>query len=485
MRRLAWTDPERDKESQAADDDASELDDDGIDRNPCKFPDLLFAIAFAAMVCCFIYTAFYYQYAGRVDFDDAAESAAGNLFAVLIASYASAAVVSQIIASIALRSGSSALDVVLGASNALVLTGSVLAFIWVDAWAGCALLAVCVVGGAFQVLARSDRSEFAAETTCVGCEAVLDYASLEAGAFVITVVGALVFGTFSVAFYGYYAFQASDDDGDVSLILACLSFALCFFWAQQVLKYIIVCATASTASGWWFSKANTAPIAAFARAVTYHYGSICFGSLIVAPVECVSTSVNFVKRKSARAEGGTAYSVLAGCLYCVTSLLQCCESILDYCNKFAFVYVGTRGASYAYASMQIVSLFDTQSCIAAGADFYAETVMVMSSIGIGAATAAFAVGLTNDSIELEASYIVAVLAGAGGYGVAATAFSVIEAANKAALVLFLEDPDALKRSHESDFDRLSGIWHLLGREVAGLPEEFEPLQAAVGEDPFT
>ena len=86
MRRPAWTDPERDKESQAADDDASELDDDGIDRNPCKFPDLLFAIAFAAMVCCIIYTAFYYQYAGRVDFDDAAESAAGNLFAVLIAS---------------------------------------------------------------------------------------------------------------------------------------------------------------------------------------------------------------------------------------------------------------------------------------------------------------------------------------------------------------------------------------------------------------
>ena len=63
------------------------------------------------------------------DVRDAAESAAGNLFAVLIASYASAAVVSQIIASIALRSGSSALDVVLGASNALVLTGSVLAFI--------------------------------------------------------------------------------------------------------------------------------------------------------------------------------------------------------------------------------------------------------------------------------------------------------------------------------------------------------------------
>ena len=45
------------------------------------------------------------------------------------------------------------------------------------------------------------------------------------------------------------------------------------------------------------------------------------------------------------------------------------------------------------------------------------------------------------------------------------------------LVLFLEDPNALKKSHEADFDRLSGVWHLLGKEVATVPEEYEPLQA--------
>ena len=44
-------------------------------------------------------------------------------------------------------------------------------------------------------------------------------------------------------------------------------------------------------------------------------------------------------------------------------------------------------------------------------------------------------------------------------------------------MLFLEDPNALKRSHESDFERLSGVWHLLGKEVASVPEEYEPLQA--------
>ena len=494
MRRPAWTDPDKDKESQAATDDSSDPGDDGIDRNPCKFPDLLFAVAFSAMVCAMIYAAFYYQYAGRVDFDDlASEDAAGNLFSLLIACYASAAVVSQLVASIALRSGTSALDVLLGAANALTLAGSIMAFIWVGPWTGCALLAVFLMGGAFQVFGRSDRSEFAAATVAVGCDAALEYpemgceaaVGLEGGAFIMTVLATLLFGTFAVAAFGYYAFQvqkSDDDDWDTALFLVCLAFAACFFWAQQVLKYVITCATASTASAWWFAK-DIAPLSAFGRAVTYDYGAICFGALVVAPIEAIATSINSMKRASARAESGAvSSSVLSGCLCCVTTVLQCCESILDYFNKFAFCLVGMRGASYAYASRQVVALFGTQGCIAAGADAYAESVVSLASIAVGAVTAAFAVGLGDDSTELEAgisqtSSVIAVLAGAGGYCVAATAFAIVEAAGKASLVLFLEDPNALKRSHEGDFERLSGVWDLLGKEVATVPEEYEPLQA--------
>ena len=61
MRRPTWTDPDKDKESQATASDDADPGDDGIDRNPCKFPDLLFAIAFSAMVCAMVYAAFYYQ----------------------------------------------------------------------------------------------------------------------------------------------------------------------------------------------------------------------------------------------------------------------------------------------------------------------------------------------------------------------------------------------------------------------------------------
>ena len=177
-----------------------------------------------------------------------------------------------------------------------------------------------------------------------------------------TVLATLLFGTFAVAAFGYYAFKvqkSDDDDWDTALFLVCLAFVACFFWCQQVLKYVIVCATASTANSWWFGK-DVAPLSAFSRAVTYHYGAIWLGALVVAPIETIATSINSMKRMSARAESGAVNSVLSGCLCCVTTVLQCCESILDYFNKFAFCLVGMRGASYAYASRQVVALFGTQ-----------------------------------------------------------------------------------------------------------------------------
>ena len=56
------------------------------------------------------------------------------------------------------------------------------------------------------------------------------------------------------------------------------------------------------------------------------------------------------------------------------------------------------------------------------------------------------------------------------------------------LLTLLRDPDeplsindvakmTVTDIRRTDFERLSGVWHLLGKEVATVPEEYEPLQA--------
>ena len=53
----------------------------------------------------------------------------------------------------------------------------------------------------------------------------------------------------------------------------------------------------------------------------------------------------------------------------------------------------------------------------------------------------------------------------GGYFVSHTVYALVEAANKAAFVLFIENPHVLEHTHEDDFNRLSRVWHLLGKEI--------------------
>ena len=50
--------------------------------------------------------------------------------------------------------------------------------------------------------------------------------------------------------------------------------------------------------------------------------------------------------------------------------------------------------------------------------------------------------------------------------------SIVEAAGKSALVLYLEDPPRSNEATSTEFDRLLERRHLLGSEVATVPEEY-------------
>jgi len=69
-------------------------------------------------------------------------------------------------------------------------------------------------------------------------------------------------------------------------------------------------------------------------AMTTSFGSICFGSLLVAFIQALQALAN-----AARNEGD------AGILACIAEcILSCLASLVEYFNKWAFVYVG----SYSY-----------------------------------------------------------------------------------------------------------------------------------------
>ena len=91
---------------------------------------------------------------------------------------------------------------------------------------------------------------------------------------------------------------------------------------------------------WWFAPEDAGSCCSvaikdsFVRATTTSFGSICFGSLLVAIIQTLRAMV-----ESARADNDNG--ACGAFLLCIVDcLLRCLEDTLEYFNKFAYIYVG-------------------------------------------------------------------------------------------------------------------------------------------------
>ena len=110
--------------------------------------------------------------------------------------------------------------------------------------------------------------------------------------------------------------------------------------------------------------------------MTTSFGSICFGSLLVAIVQALRALAN-----QAQAEGD------AGILACIAEcILACLASILEYFNKWAFVYVGLYGYGYLEAGKNVMTLFQNRGWEAIIADDLVGNTMFLVSVIVGGIT---------------------------------------------------------------------------------------------------
>ena len=104
-----------------------------------------------------------------------------------------------------------------------------------------------------------------------------------------------------------------------------------------------VVTVAGTVGTWWYnpeeatSCCSTAVLDSFYRATTLSFGSICLGSLLVAIIQALRQLVNQTRSE----EGGDNILLcLAECL------LASLEGLIEYFNKWAYIYVGLYGYTY-------------------------------------------------------------------------------------------------------------------------------------------
>jgi hypothetical protein len=251
-------------------------------------------------------------------------------------------------------------------------------------------------------------------------------------------------------------------------------FLVSYYWVHQVLFNTVHVTTTGVVGTWWFSPleasscCSSAVGSSFTRATTHSFGSICFGSLLVAVVQALRTMLDIARSQ----EGQEGCNILVCLLQCV---LGCIEGIIEELNKWAYVYVGLYGYSYLEAGRNVMVLFQQKGWTTIITDSMVENVLSMTSVGIGLVTGLvgliiassdqavfYAMGFENPQLT---GFIIGLLV---GYVLSSILMSVISSAVNTVIVCFAEAPREFQQNHPELSNEMRSAWREAWPEECGF-----------------
>jgi len=214
-----------------------------------------------------------------------------------------------------------------------------------------------------------------------------------------------------------------------------------YYWVSQIIKNVVHTSASGTFATWYFMSTNMPEhptIGALKRALTYSFGSICLGSLLVALLQTMKAVLrSFIRRTN------NGILALVACL--IEWFLSCVESILRYFNHYAYVMIAIYGKSYWQAARDTFDMFQETGLQTVVNDNIIGTVLTMGcwvgGVGTGIASGVLAfVFLPEDWILLA---LVGLLM---GFVMCMMTLQIVESGVSTIFVCFAEDPAALARN---------------------------------------
>mmetsp|Transcript_33051 Transcript_33051/g.63155 ORF Transcript_33051/g.63155 Transcript_33051/m.63155 type:complete len:586 (-) Transcript_33051:185-1942(-) len=263
--------------------------------------------------------------------------------------------------------------------------------------------------------------------------------------------------------------KSSQDETDLSTVgsVVVFFFGLSFYWTHQVLRNIVRATVSGVVGTWWFSPleatsfCSTAVSGSFIRSTTYSFGSICFGSLIVAVLHML--------RNSLRSAQNNRHLGIVRCI--VVCIMTYIERLVEYFNKWAYVYVGLYGYGYVDAGKKVISLFKTRGWQTIIADNLVNRLLGIMSLTIGLLTGVctlFAAFLVEEfeskqgwmSIGFGVGFIVGIILSGMFMGLVSSAVDGI-------IVCYAEAPKELEDSHPAIAQEMSQTWAEAWGDLSG------------------
>ncbi|NWW41402.1 CTL2 protein, partial [Panurus biarmicus] len=253
-----------------------------------------------------------------------------------------------------------------------------------------------------------------------------------------------------------------------------------FFWlANFVIALGQVTLAGAFASYYWaFKKPDDMPafplFSAFGRALRYHTGSLAFGSLVLAVVQVVRVTLEYLDHRLKAAENKFAKFLLS-CLKCC---FWCLEKFIKFLNRNAYIMIAIYGTNFCTSARNAFFLLMRNIIRVAVLDkvtdflFFLGKLLIVGSVGI---LAFFfftqRIKLVQDTAPPLNYYWVPILTViVGSYLIAHGFFSVYGMCVDTLFLCFLEDLERNDGSAEKPYFMSQNLRKLLKKTNKGQPD---------------
>jgi solute carrier family 44 (choline transporter-like protein), member 2/4/5 len=147
----------------------------------------------------------------------------------------------------------------------------------------------------------------------------------------------------------YFSSVSYTDGGLINLYI----FIFSTLWSNALIQAIGIFVIASACCMWYYAQGGAGEgldfpiLRSYKMAFRYHFGSLAFGSLILAIVQFLELMVEAFKKQAESTGENKCTKCLINCIQCC---LACVERIVEFINKTAYIQIAIRGKSFCYAA---------------------------------------------------------------------------------------------------------------------------------------
>ncbi|ORX92200.1 DUF580-domain-containing protein [Basidiobolus meristosporus CBS 931.73] len=239
----------------------------------------------------------------------------------------------------------------------------------------------------------------------------------------------------------------------VVLIYCCFS----LYWTTQLLKDLVHVTVSGIFASYYFfygtpqAEASPTP-SSLKRACTTSFGSVAFGSLIIA----VFRTVRAILRQVMNDPDNGFIAFLACCIQCLLSWI---EGMVEYFNHYAFTQVAIYGKPYCQAAKDTWRLIKDRGIDAMINDSLIGNVLTMGGLLVATVTSIITyvfVQVFKSEINYNADFTtVFVFFGfIVGFSLFVLVGEIIQSGTATTFVCLAEDPEALQRSQPELFEQI-------------------------------